>query len=105
MPTDREGRACSPSAPIPGEGITWAKTSYESPYGKISVDWKTEGSAFELNFTVPANTTAEIQVSGADASLELPDGMTFVNETPVGLECTALPGTYRLRSNLECGGN
>ena len=87
-------------APIPGEGITWAKTSYESPYGKISVDWKTEGSAFELNFTVPSNTTAEVLVSGADASLELPDGITLVGETASGIECIALPGVYRL-STLE----
>ena len=86
-------------APIPGEGITWAKTSYASPYGKISVDWKTEGSAFELNFTVPSNTTAEVLVSGADASLELPDGITLVGETASGIECIALPGVYRLSAS------
>ena len=88
-------------APIPGEGITWAKTSYESPYGKISVDWKTEGSAFELNFTVPANTTAEVLVSGADASLELPDGMTLVGQMASGIECIALPGVYRLSTLIH----
>ena len=88
-------------APIPGEGITWAKTSYASPYGKISVDWKTEGSAFELNFTVPANTTAEVLVSGADATLELPKGITLVGETASGIECIALPGVYRLSTLIR----
>jgi alpha-L-rhamnosidase len=81
-------------APIPGEGITWAKASYESPYGKISVDWKTENDAFELNCTIPPNTTAEVLVAGADASLALPDGMTLQRETAAGLECIAMPGTY-----------
>ena len=35
----------------------------------------------------------------ADASLELPDGITLVGETASGIECIALPGVYRLSTS------
>jgi alpha-L-rhamnosidase len=86
-------------APIPGEGINWAKTSYESPYGNISVNWRRENGVFELNFSVPPNTTAEVLIAGANASLPLPEGMEIVGETPAGLECFADPGFYDLTAH------
>jgi len=40
--------------------ITFAKASYNSPYGIISTDWKKSGDKFELTVRIPANTTATI---------------------------------------------
>ena len=39
--------------------ITHAAASFQSPYGEIRSAWKKTGSSFELNVTVPANTTAD----------------------------------------------
>jgi len=40
--------------------ITYAKTSYGSPYGVIATDWKKENGKFTLTVQIPANTTAII---------------------------------------------
>ncbi|HEY9003493.1 MAG TPA: family 78 glycoside hydrolase catalytic domain [Mucilaginibacter sp.] len=46
--------------PEPVGDITYAKTSYHSPYGVISTDWKKSDSKFELTVQIPANTSAAI---------------------------------------------
>ncbi|MBS1520860.1 MAG: family 78 glycoside hydrolase catalytic domain [Bacteroidetes bacterium] len=46
--------------PEPVSDITYAKTSYHSPYGVISTDWKKSDSKFELTVQIPANTSAAI---------------------------------------------
>ena len=40
--------------------VVWAKSSYQSPYGRISTDWKKADGNFELKTEIPANTTAII---------------------------------------------
>ncbi|MFD0662893.1 family 78 glycoside hydrolase catalytic domain [Thermocatellispora tengchongensis] len=52
-------------APEPGGGITWARASLESPYGRIESSWRIERDAFTLEVTVPPGTSAEVT---------LPDG-------------------------------
>ena len=54
--------------PVIREGLTWAKTSYDSICGKISTDWKLDGSKLTLDVTIPANTTATVFVPAKDAS-------------------------------------
>lgn len=49
---------------IVGE-ITFAQTSFESPYGTISTDWETTPDGFRMQVVVPANTTAQIQIPAA----------------------------------------
>ncbi|MBC2593663.1 family 78 glycoside hydrolase catalytic domain [Ruficoccus amylovorans] len=51
--------------PVPGGDLTWAKTHYDCPYGRIETDWKVEGDTFTLKAIVPPNTSAVV---------ELPDG-------------------------------
>lgn len=46
--------------PNPVGDITWAKGSYQSPYGKIACEWKRGEKQFTLNATIPVNTTATI---------------------------------------------
>ncbi len=48
--------------PYPVSGIDYARTTYPSLYGTIKTDWKIEGADYELNVTIPANTTATVYV-------------------------------------------
>ena len=51
-------------APMPGGRSTFAKTSYNSVYGKIESGWEKEGNGYKFAVTVPANCTAEIVLPG-----------------------------------------
>ncbi|MCR5023187.1 MAG: glycoside hydrolase family 78 protein, partial [Lachnospiraceae bacterium] len=52
--------------PLLDERITSAKRSYESEYGKISVEWKNEDGEFEIKVSVPCNTVATIVMPNGD---------------------------------------
>jgi len=54
--------------PVVGEGITWAKTSFDSPNGIIATAWKVEAGKLELDVTIPANTTATVHVPAKDVA-------------------------------------
>jgi len=40
--------------------IDWVKASYTSQHGRIATEWKQTATRFELNATVPVNTTATL---------------------------------------------
>ncbi len=50
--------------PQPGGSINWAKGSYNSINGLISVDWKKSNSSFVLDVEIPVNTSATVIVPG-----------------------------------------
>ena len=52
--------------PHPGGGLAGAKASIHSVYGKIATDWKIEDGTFNLDVTIPANTTATVYVPAED---------------------------------------
>ena len=55
-------------APVPAnEGITWAKGSYESLYGKVESGWKVlpDGTVV-YRFTIPAGVTATVKLPGKE---------------------------------------
>jgi alpha-L-rhamnosidase len=49
-------------APLPAQGLDWAKGELATAYGKIISHWKRNGNSVEYNFTVPANTSALFHV-------------------------------------------
>jgi alpha-L-rhamnosidase len=51
--------------PRPPGAITWARAGYRSVRGKIAIAWRREESRFELDLTVPVNTTAAVYVPAA----------------------------------------
>ncbi len=53
--------------PKPGGGLDYTKASYKSIYGEIVSDWRIRGETFNLNVTIPANTTAVVYVPAGDA--------------------------------------
>lgn len=48
--------------PEPVGGLTWVKDSYDSVRGRISSEWRQSTGRFDLEITIPANTTAEVYV-------------------------------------------
>ena len=48
--------------PQPAGNLTWAKGSYQSIRGNITSEWHKAGETFDLQVTIPANTTALIYV-------------------------------------------
>jgi alpha-L-rhamnosidase len=55
--------------PQPAGDLKWAKGSYESMFGTIGSSWKKNGTVFELEVIVPANTTAKIWIPVTDKSV------------------------------------
>ena len=50
--------------PQPVGDLTWAKASYDSPYGRISSSWKKDTKGFHLDIEIPANTSATVMLPG-----------------------------------------
>lgn len=48
--------------PQPGGGLTYAKASYDCINGVIKSGWKIDNGTFNLDITIPANTTAIVYV-------------------------------------------
>ncbi|HEQ60600.1 MAG TPA: alpha-L-rhamnosidase, partial [Firmicutes bacterium] len=46
--------------------LTWVKASYLSIRGRISVEWRIDGSDLDLKVTIPPNTTATVYVPARD---------------------------------------
>ena len=70
-------------APRPGPGITWAAATHETPYGTAAVSWTLEGSAFALELTVPANSTAEVSLPDGSAPVTVGSGRHTFERTVV----------------------
>jgi hypothetical protein len=54
--------------PQPVGDVTWAKTSYETPYGTVRCYWERNDDKFVLNVSVPANSSAVVTLPATDAS-------------------------------------
>ncbi|MFT4306609.1 MAG: family 78 glycoside hydrolase catalytic domain [Microbacterium sp.] len=52
--------------PVPGPGIDWARTSYDSVHGRIETSWRASDGAFDLEVRLP---------DGLPAEIVLPDGV------------------------------
>ena len=46
--------------PVPGGALTYAKASYQSPYGVVESSWEKTCDGVKYMVTIPANTTAEV---------------------------------------------
>ena len=53
--------------PPPQGGISYAKATYRSIHGYITVSWRIEEGRFLLDLTVPANTWATVEIPTRDA--------------------------------------
>ncbi len=44
------------------QGVTWAKTFKETPYGKLAVDWELDGKSMVMDIEIPVGVEAEVVV-------------------------------------------
>ena len=51
-------------APTPVGDLKYVQSSYETLYGKITVDWTRENGRFKLKLSVPVNTVAVVTLPG-----------------------------------------
>lgn len=65
-------------APQPGGGMTWAKASLVSRYGRIESAWRLDATTFTLNVTVPPNTTATVKLPDGKSKTVKPGRHAFV---------------------------
>ena len=54
--------------PALGEGLTWAKTSFDSVHGPIASHWRREGTRLTMDVTIPINTTATVHIPAKNAA-------------------------------------
>lgn len=55
-------------APQLTDSLEWASCAHQSMYGMIKADWAKQTGIFELEVTIPPNTTAEIRLPNANAA-------------------------------------
>ena len=60
--------------PYPAGDLKFVKASHQSMYGTIVSSWQRDGDTFNLNVTVPANTTASVWLPAKDPSLVTESG-------------------------------
>jgi len=54
-------------APLIGGGLTWAKGSVMTPYGRITSHWKYDGDNFSIEVEVPVGTTCHLTMPGGES--------------------------------------
>ncbi len=48
--------------PMPAGGLTWAKYTNQTPYGKAGISWRKQGGTFVIDITVPVGSEAMVYV-------------------------------------------
>lgn len=75
-------------APEPGGGITFANSTYLSPYGQVGASWQVgdSGRGFDLVVTVPPNTKAEVTLPASQRVEMVGSGRHTFSEPTFRLE-------------------
>ncbi|MES1180867.1 MAG: alpha-L-rhamnosidase C-terminal domain-containing protein, partial [Verrucomicrobiota bacterium] len=95
--------------PVIRDGLTWAKTSYDSIHGKIATNWKHENGRLTLAVTVPVNTTATVCVPARDIAsitesgkpVEQAGGVKFLRQENGSFDFEVGSGTYQFASESK----
>lgn len=95
--------------PAIGEGLTWAKTSFDSPYGTIVSNWNLEGSKLTMDVSIPPCTTATVYVPAKDPSevtengkpVGDAEGVKFLRMQNGAAVYTVGSGSYRFGSVMD----
>jgi len=86
--------------PVPGGGLTWVKGSYRSIRGTIASSWRSDGTTFTEDITIPANTsyvpTKDVdRVTESGVPARRSTGVQFVRMEGDAAVFTVQSGTYR----------
>jgi alpha-L-rhamnosidase len=93
----------SPESNPDQKPIDWVRAHYDSIQGRISTAWKVEGGRFELEVTIPANTTATVYLPTRDVAsiteggqaLAQSQGVKFLRAEGKSVVLAVESGTYR----------
>lgn len=66
-------------------GVTWAKTTKESPYGPISVDWSLNNNTMNLNVSIPVGSRGTVILPENTVGYKL-NGKSFSKDKSVDIE-------------------
>ena len=96
-------------APQVRQPLNSASASLNTPYGKVSSAWEIKDNVFELNVTIPPNTTANVVIPADTNEALILDGSKFEDNPNVKLihtekdtfELDVQPGTYTFQSKLK----
>ena len=102
-------RPAEPGSNPEHDAISWVEASYDSIRGKIVSKWRRKEGAFELEVSIPANTTGTVYLPGAGIEGVTESGRSLPQSTGVGavtavddhLEIEIGSGCYRFISILE----
>jgi len=61
--------------------LKFVKSSYETLYGKVSVDWKREGNDFTLHIDIPVNCSADVYLPGEEKAETVKSGNYTFSKT------------------------
>jgi len=70
--------------PEPVGDLTYAKATYQSPYGTMATDWKKTNNKFDLKVQIPANTNAVIYLPAQKGAVITEDGKPINKEQFLG---------------------
>lgn len=67
--------------PQPAGDLAWVNSSYQSVNGPIVSNWRKGNKTFELQVTIPVNTTAQIWLPSLDGA-EITESGSLLNAVP-----------------------
>lgn len=77
------------------ETIEWAKTSFESVFGKVSCSWRMDKNRWHIEIHIPANTKGMVRIPCVDETLI--EGMRVHWEKDESyMQCIIGSGIYRM---------
>ncbi|RIJ77304.1 alfa-L-rhamnosidase, partial [Nakamurella silvestris] len=98
-------------APQPGAGIDHVDFSHDTRYGEVTSNWAKDGDNFDLDITVPANTTATVVIPAANiasvtesgTAVTAAPGVTGVTDTGATVTAEVTAGTYSFTVDAASG--
>jgi len=89
-------------APQVGGRLSWARTAYNVPHGRVATSWERTDAGLTLEVDVPVGSTATVILPAADGvqvreggrNLEKRDDVTVVGVTPAAIRCRIGSGSF-----------
>jgi alpha-L-rhamnosidase len=69
--------------PEPVGDLNYVKSSFRSPYGLITSEWRKSNKTFELTVNIPANSTATVFVPATEESIISINGKTIKKKNDI----------------------
>jgi alpha-L-rhamnosidase len=80
------------------DGVTWASTSQETPFGKLVVNWNLDGEILNLDIEIPVGVEAEVFIPASAKTYKLNDieyELSGSEENAVGLKSGKYKVSYK----------